>query len=178
MYRGQMVRQLLVFFAGILLIFWGCDRYPTNPPTAESSFPAVEIRLVEAEYLPVLTTEDGLVADKINILTFEIESHISAKALEFCGRARVEGPPESQLHVLHFRTDTVNSIAVVSADFNEVESIQPGDVIRLVRPKYPTNEYAPFIGNQGMIRSVEITEIWAIDMAENRTRISFSESTS
>ncbi len=178
MFRGKMIRKLLGFIAGILLIFSGCDRYPTNPSTADGTSPAVEIRLVETEYLPVRATEDGLVADKINILTFEIESRIAAKAFEFCGRAQVEGPPESQSHVLHFRTDTVNAVTTLPVVFNVIEIIQPGDIIRLVRSKYPTNEYAPFIGNQGMIESIEITEIWAIDMTGNRTRISFSESTS
>ncbi|HDQ46226.1 MAG TPA: hypothetical protein ENN17_12145 [bacterium] len=161
----------------LILLAGGCEDFPANPDKAEIQVGAVEIRHVSTEYIEVRIAESGLVADKVNVLTFEIAPHVSAKALEFCGRALMTGPPEKD-HVLHFRTDEIHSMMqILNTDFNVVESISPGEVIRLVRPKFPTNEYAPFTGRQGMIRSVEITKVWAVDAEGMRTQISFSEKT-
>jgi hypothetical protein len=99
--------------------------------------------------------------------------------LEFCGRAFIQGPPQEQEHVVHFRTDeVVPKIQVSETEFNVVETIPAGEVFKLVRPKFPTNEYAPFSGSQGMIRSVEITKVWIIDDSGKRIQVSFSQSSS
>jgi hypothetical protein len=168
------------FLTGVfILLVFGCDRYPTNPSLADGQSPVVMIHHVTTEYLPAHATEDGLVADKVNVLVFEIKSSVSARALEFCGRALMQGPPQEQEHVVHFRTDEViPAIQVPEAEFNVVQTISAGEVFQLIRPKFPTNEFAPFSGSQGMIRSVEITKVWIVDNSGNLIQVSFSQSAS
>lgn len=159
------------------IVLMACERFPNNPPLPGPE-EQVQIQHLGTEYLNSNSPEPGLVADKVNVLTFEIKSNVSADAFEILGRAVMEGPPEDQEHVIHFRTDQVLcSVEGCEVRFNTIGGIVTGDIHQLIRPKFPTNEYAPFRGSQGKIKSIEIIEIWALDDEGSRAQITFLDPT-
>lgn len=170
---------LFVVSAGIVGFTTGCADYPVNPPKDPPPEPRVVIRHVQTEYVAVSETKSSLITTKINILTFEITpENLTCKALEFCGRAILYGPPSLQEHVIHFRTDqTVPATGEIEVQPNVVSQIQSGSVITLFRIKHPTNEYAPFEGDQGKIQSLEILNAWRVDEHGCRTPVRFVQET-
>ncbi|NQT27014.1 hypothetical protein HQ585_16785 [candidate division KSB1 bacterium] len=144
-----------------------------NPPKEPAPEKQVVVRHLQTDYISVTNTESELITDKVNLLTFQITpENIDCKALEFCGRATLFGPPSQQEHVLHFRTDqAINNTEGIETKPNVIENIMSGSTITLFRIKYPTNEYSPFEGDQGKIQSLEILDAWIIDKSENRTPV-------
>lgn len=165
---------ILIIYTGLVS---GCSDFPTNPAKEPPPEPEVVIRHVQTEYIVVTETGSDLITNKINVLTFEIlPQNIECKALEFCGRATLCGPPVEQEHVIHFRTDqAMDQNEGMTIHPNIVERIQSGSPITLFRIKYPTNEYAPFEGDQGKIQRLEIEDVWSIDADALRTPLCFHQ---
>ena len=158
---------------GVVYCLTSCAEYPVNPPKDPEPEKRVVVQHVETQYLPVTETGSGLITNKINLLTFRIiPEQIDCKALEFCGRTILCGPPVHEEHVLHFRTDqAINDTEDIDVQPNIIDHIQPDSAILLFRIKYPTNEYAPFEGDQGMVQSLDILDCWMIDEDEVRTPV-------
>lgn len=149
----------------VISLFVACQRFPTNPPKTPEATPSVFIDHLATAYVLTKPPTQGLVATKVNVLSFRIRvKNFSGRALEFYGRVVIEGPPECRDHAVQYRTD---SVVLYPADtgytFNTLENIEPETTYILVRPKYPTNEYSPFEDTQGMVTEVTITDAWAYD---------------
>jgi len=158
------MRYVTVFLSAILLI--SCGQYPSNPSkTLTSESKVVCIEHLNTDYVLANSSVDGIAATKVNVLSFSIRAeNFMPKALEFFGTALIEGPPESREHSIYFQTDTVFvNPEGTGYTFNTMEWLEPGKTYTLVRPKFPTNEYSPFEGTQGMVTELTITEVWAID---------------
>jgi hypothetical protein len=155
---GTFILLLAVFIVA-------CERYPANPPKVEEPVKTAYIHHVGTDYVPADTTVHGIMADKVNILLFEIKvDNFIAKSLEFYGKAVLEGPPEYHEHAIHFHTDDiVMDPGDVGYTLNTLDFIQSGPWYPLVRAKFPTNEYSPFEGTQGKVIEVSINEVWAYD---------------
>lgn len=153
------------WFLLLPLLIFGCEQYPSNPPIPSQDKPTVIIEHTHTDYVEIENYIDGLSTNKVNILSFKITiGDFNAKAIEFYGRAKLEGPPDMGDHDLHFRTDLVMSkLANPDYVFETLDNIQPETTYYIMRPKFPTNEYSPFSDQQGMLLSLTLTEAWAID---------------
>ena len=149
----------------IPLIFIGCEQYPSNPPIPYQSMPTVLIEHIKTDYVEMETSIDGLSTNKVNLISFQLTiGDFNAEAIEFYGRAKLEGPPEMGDHALHFRTDLVMSEFIKSDYvFETLDGVQSDRTYQITRPKFPTNEYSPFSNSQGMLRCLTLTEAWAYD---------------
>jgi len=147
------------------LLLLGCEQYPSNPPIPNQNKPMVVIEHMRTDYVEIENYIDGLSTDKVNILSFKITvGDFNAKAIEFYGRARLEGPPEMGDHDLHFRTDLVASnVANPDYVFETLNHVKSNATYYISRTKFPTNEYSPFSNSQGMLQSLTLTEAWAYD---------------
>ena len=157
-----MKRLLYMLFVSVLFVV--CDKFPANPSLHMGDALLVYVNHIGTDYVDVEPPGEGIVANKVNVLSFHIQTaYCRPVALEVFGRAVLEGPPGSQEHAIHFRTDTL-FIEIDDAEytFNILDHIDPGLTYTLVRPKFPTNEYTPFEGTQGMVKEVTITEVWAV----------------
>ena len=168
------MRRALTF--ALFLMILGCDHYPSNPSKVDTTM-RVYIRHSDTEYVSSVPPVEGIAADKVNVLSFELRTeHFTPAALEIYGRVELEGPPSSQEHSLYFRTD---SLVIIPGEteytFNTFPLIMPGATYSIVRAKYPTNEYAHFEGDQGKVKGVTITEIWAYNGAGERFAVSLEE---
>jgi hypothetical protein len=170
-----MKKTLLLFLA---IIFVACDTFPTNPPKTPPAQPLVSIEHASTDYVPVDPPGEGIVATMVNILTFEVKAeNFQPKALEFYIKAGFEGPPDAQDHMILFRTDEVAyNPEETGYNFVTLDQIQSGTVYTLIRPKYPTNEYSPFQGDQGKILTVKIVEVWAISDIGEKYSVDFQDS--
>lgn len=157
---GNMRRAMFLLF---IVSFLRCSDFSSNSvdPRASGS---VYIQHVGTEYVETLPPGQGLVATKVNVLSFEIRAeNCQPNALEFYGRAAIQGPPGNREHGFCFRTDSLSiNTEIAGYNFNVEQRINHGTTYTLMRPKYPTNEYAPFEGIQGKVMEVTITEAWAI----------------
>lgn len=168
------MKHVLTFALCFLVL--GCEHYPSNPPKIDTTMRAY-VRHSGTEYVPSVPPVEGIAADKVNVLCFELQiENFTPMVLEIYGRVELEGPPSSQEHSLYFRTD---SLVIVPEEteytFDTFPFIMPGAKYSILRAKYPTNEYAPFEGNQGMVKSVTITEVWAYDAEGNRFSVDIGE---
>ena len=156
-----MRKSILFLFLCSLLLF--CDEYPPNPEDVKPVLNGVFIQHTETDYIPVNPPAEGMMATKVNVLSFRfVVKEIEVKALEFYGRAIVAGPPEDRIHAVHFRTDSLGLIPEGTVyQFNVINKIEPESTYIIVRPQYPTNEYSPFTDDRGKIVSIEINEAWA-----------------
>jgi len=156
------MKKYLLLLAGVLLLF--CEKYPANPPKDPNS-KQVLIDHLNTEYIETEPPVEGIVATKVNILTFQIRArNFKPKSLEFYGRALLIGPPENREQAIHFKTDSIILSPVnINVDLNTLQSIEPESTYIIKRPKYPTNEYSPFKGEQGRVQLITITEVWACD---------------
>ena len=170
------MKRWLIFF--LPLLYTACQQFPSNPPKNIEP-PTVFIEHLKTDYIEFETSIDGLATDKVNILFFQLKvANFEAKALEFYGRADIEGPPEMVNHAIHFRTDLIGSdLDGTNYPFVILDDIQPESTYAFLRPKFPTNEYSPFSGTQGMIRSITITEVWAYDEHGNKFLVELGQST-
>ncbi len=147
----------------LIFIISSCEKFPSNPDKNDNQARWVDVQHVGTEYITTETAVDGLAAKKVNLLSFQIEAnHFEASAIEVFGRVILEGPPFEREHNLHFRTD---KLLQVEDDGSEIclHEIRPESPVNLVRSKFPTNEYSPFIGNQGKVIDVIITNVIAYD---------------
>lgn len=156
--------QAIRFFLLALLLV-GCNSFPTNTVDLEIPVNQVHLEHLSTDYVPVDACVDGLLATKVNVLSFSVRvKNFQPVALEFYGRLRMEGSPEDQEHSIRFRTDIVDFIpAETGFTFNTLNTLKPEKQYTLLRPKFPTNEYAPFVGDQGKVKEVTITEVWAFN---------------
>lgn len=154
----------------ISLLIFGCTNSPTE---SYEKLPTVTINHVTTDYVQAEPPGGGLVATKVNILTFTIDvTYSQPKAIEFYGQMVLHGPPENQVQAIYFRTDTLAITPKVPGfAFHKHSTIEPGSTYTLVRPQFPTNEYAPFDGTQGMLKDLKITNAWAIDELGMKTLI-------
>ena len=152
-------------FLLFLLFILHCQNFPPVFPYEKPEKETVIIEHASTEYLPIQQSSEGLVTSKVNVLFFRIQAkNFEAKSLEIFGRVVLTGPPENHSHCIHFRTDKIpRTPEREGIVFNNLEIIKPESSYTLVRYKYPTNEYSPFHDNQGMVKEINITEIWAID---------------
>lgn len=167
------MRKVATIF--IFFIFISCDKYPSNPPHNSAPEELVFIEHVSTEYVSSEPPSDMLTATKVNVLSFNIRAeHFTPSSIEIYGRALMEGPPDSREHSIHFRSDSLVFNPVGTGyTFNTLQTVQSGSTYTLVRPKYPTNEYSPFQGNQGMVEELSITEIWAYDETGEKFSVNF-----
>ena len=161
----------IAVFLALFLV--ACERFPVNPPKAMPPGSTVSVQFLSSDYVATEPGTEGLVADKVNILSFAIRAeNFQAKALEFYGKVVIEGPPDARQHSIQFRTDdVVVDPPNTGYTFNTLDSVATGYNYVLVRPKYPTNEYSPFEGTQGKIIELTITEVWAYDQDGNRISV-------
>ena len=153
---------LLTFSLLIVFVISQCSSFPSNPDNGSSVEKWVEIKHVQTEYITTETSVSGLAADKVNLLSFEIQANnFDAAALEVYGRLILEGPPYDREHNLHFRTDKLLQTEAVSGIC--VQEIQSDLPYLLVRSKFPTNEYSPFSGDQGKVMQIIVTNVIAYD---------------
>jgi hypothetical protein len=166
-----MKRAFLVLLFFLVLT---CDRFPSNPPETPQNSKVVFVEHFSTDYVPASPPVEGLLATKVNVMFFEMRvENFKPKAIEFYGWALIDGPPEYQKRAIHFRTDSlVLNPEETGYTFNAMEWIEPGSSYVFIRPKFPTNEYSPFEGTQGMVKEVTITEVWAFD--ENGEKFSVS----
>jgi hypothetical protein len=159
--RGNIKNSGLFLLAFVALILINaCENFPTNPAKNSEQEMWVDISHVDTDYIATDVTVDGLAAEKVNKLLFEIKANnFEATALEVFGRVTMEGPPHDREHNLYFRTDKLLQMEDSSSSIlNQVTS---GTAFQLIRSKFPTNEYSPFTGIQGMVKSVVITNVIA-----------------
>jgi hypothetical protein len=161
------VRQWILLIA--FTLFLTCEKFPSNPVRIPKDVKIASVTLAETRYIQVDPPGEGLVANKVNILCFKMRANFSARSMELIGKAKVEGPPETKEHAFHFRTDQIDSMVPnTSVVFNVLKSVEPETVYVLFRYQFPMNEYSPFANNQGMVSSVTIDEVWAVDREGNR----------
>lgn len=153
------------FFILLTVFAVSCGKFPANPDYNSSKEETVFIAHQSTDYVAIDPPFEGSVATKVNVLSFTLKvENCRPVAVEFCGRVVMEGDTEDQEHSLQFRTDTVEMDApVMGYIFNTLERIDPGLNYTLIRPKLPTNEFSPFVGNQGRVKSLTINEAWVID---------------
>jgi hypothetical protein len=174
--RGKAVKNRILTVASLILVVLCCDKSPQNPSLNGDDRKQVRIQQLETEYVPATPPTDGILADKVNVLRFEFEAlNFSADRLEFFGRAEFEGPPDDREHAVHFRTDSVDPLCGEDIEFNILEQVRCSSRYILSRPKFPTNEYAPFEGEQGKIKQWVIYEAWGYDENQNRFSIQLAE---
>ena len=151
----------------LLSFIWvlSCDQFPTNPIQTPEVLKKASVACVESEYVPVNPPGEGLVATKVNVLAFRVRAmNFHAKAIELIGRATFEGLPGNSAHTFRFRTDSIGSAAPKTVyPFDVIRSIEPETTYTFFRFQFPMNEYSPFSGTLGKIRSVTIDEIFAYD---------------
>jgi hypothetical protein len=148
----------------LILLVFACSKSPTEP----SPYGGRETVIIEhlgTEYVETDPPASGLITTKVNVLSFQIRAeNFHPRAVEFYGRAILEGPPWNREHAIYFRTDSlIMNVQINGFSFNTAQSIEPGSTYTLIRPKYPTNEYSPFAGIQGKVQQITITEAWAIN---------------
>lgn len=167
------MKQVIIFF--IFILFISCEKFPSNPSGEPAPTESVYIEHVSTEYVSTEPPGDLLTATKVNVLVFTIRAdYFTPISLEIYGRALMDGPPESREHSIHFRTDSlIFNPAETGYTFNTLEALQAGSSYTLVRPKFPTNEYSPFQGTQGMVEELSVTEVWAYDAAGNKFPVDF-----
>ena len=160
-----------------VIVFVVCDSFPTNPPKTPAQEPLVCIELASTDYVSVEAPGEGIVATKVNILTFEVSvRNFQPKALEFYIKAEFEGPPDSQDHMILFRTDEVTyNLEETGYNFILLDQVSSDTIYTLNRSKYPTNEYAPFEGDQGRILTIQIIEVWAISEIGEKYSVNFQD---
>jgi len=174
--RGKAVKNRILTIASLILVVLFCDKTPQNPSIDTDGRKQVRIQQLETEYVPARPATDGILADKVNVLKFEFEAlNFSADRLEFFGRAEFEGPPDDREHAVHFRTDSVDPLCGEDIEFNVLRQVRRSDRYVLARPKFPTNEYAPFKGEQGKITRWIIYEAWGYDENQNRFSVQLAE---
>jgi hypothetical protein len=156
-----------------------CERFPTNPSGETATEPSLSIVSVKVQYLPLAKEVDGLIAKKMNVVTIGFRAEglpPNVQAVELCGSAVLQGPPDNQEHDLHFRTDRMDAEnEQPGMGWNLIQSVQPDTVYTLVRCKLPMNEYAPFEGNQGKVLRVKVKQAWAVDGNGNKTTMHIAE---
>ena len=164
-------------FLLLIIPFLRCSDFSSDSNDSRNDG-TVFIRHTGTEYVETKPPGQGLVATKVNVLSFEIRTEdCQPRALEFYGRAEIQGPPGNREHGFCFRTDSVSLDAQITGyTFNTEARLDQGTTYVLMRPKYPTNEYAPFEGTQGKVIGVTITEVWAIDEYDNRCSVCLEES--
>jgi hypothetical protein len=164
-----MKRGIVFCFAMAL----SCQRVPLGPDVSNITDPTVIIEHVSTEYVTATQPKAGILADKANVLFFQIRlANCPVKSLEFLGYATLEGPPDDHQQIVHFWTDSAGTTPQgVEFDVNTLQDIQPDSTYTLVRTKFPTNDYFPFSGSQGKIKQVEWTEAWACDQTGKRFSI-------
>ena len=148
----------------LILLVFACSKSPTDP----GPYGGRETLIIEhlgTEYVETDPPASGLITTKVNVLFFQIRAeNFHPRAVEFYGRAILEGPPWNREHAIYFRTDSlIMDVQINGFSFNTAQSIEPGSTYTLIRPKYPTNEYSPFAGIQGKVQQITITEAWAIN---------------
>ncbi len=148
----------------LALLVFACSKTPTEPGLYRGR-ETVIIQHLGTEYVETEPPASGLITTKVNVLSFRIRAeNFHPMAVEFYGRAILEGPPWNREHALYFRTDSlIMNVQINGFSFNTAQSIEPGSTYTLIRPKFPTNEYTPFEGIQGKVQQVTITEAWAIN---------------
>jgi len=170
--RSSISKKIISFTLSVLLLVLiaSCEKFPSNPEKDGVGSGWVQIQHVDTDYITTQTTLSGLAAKKVNLLTFEIQAnHFDAQALEVFGRVILEGPPYEREHNLHFRTDQLLQQEDGSGDcYDNIHAELP---YQLVRSKFPTNEYSPFIGDQGKVKQVIITNVIAYDSHGNAVNI-------
>ena len=159
-------------YLGVLLgvlTMVACDQFPLNPSKTPAPEKVVIIDHFQTEYVDAESPAEGVAATKVNVLSFHLKAeNFEPVALEIYGRATLEGPPGDQEHSIHFRTDCLEFNPVETGyTFNTLQSIEAGSTYTLIRAKYPTNEYAPFEENQGRVKDMKFTEVWAFDAEGN-----------
>ena len=158
------MNRLAIYSVIVFLISSTCSRYPDNPTQDAEIEESASVRHLNTEYVECDLGLKGSLATKINVMVFEVMvTQTPVRAVEFFGRAIIEGPPDHRTHAVHFRTDSVLFHPDLKGyEFRTFESIRPGIPYTLYRPKLPTNEYVPFHGKQGMVMAITIDEVWAI----------------
>ena len=162
----------------LFFLFVSCERFPSNPPKTPLNLKIVFVEHLSTDYVPADLPVEGIAATKVNVLSFSLRAeNFMPKALEFFGTALIEGPPECRKHSVYFKTDTIFIHPEgTEYSFNTLEWIESGRTYTLVRPKFPTNEYSPFQGTQGMVTELTITEVWAIDGEGRRSSVVLGDS--
>jgi hypothetical protein len=161
------MKRLIAFSFAMAL---SCQRVPMGPDVSTNTDPTVAIEHVSTEYVNATQATAGILADKANVLFFQIRlKNCSVKTMEFLGYATLEGPPDDHQQIVHFWTDSATvKPQGVEFDVNTLSDLQPDSTYLLIRTKYPTNDYFPFNGTQGKIKRVEWTEAWACDQNGKR----------
>ena len=167
------MKQVIVLL--IFIIFISCDKFPSNPSGDPVPTESVSIEHINTDYVSSEPPGELLTATKVNVLIFTIQAeHFTPTSLEIYGRAILDGPPEAREHSIHFRTDSLIYNPVETGyTFNTIEVLEAGSTYTLTRPKFPTNEYSPFQGTQGMVEDLSITEVWAYDSTGNKFSVDF-----
>lgn len=164
--------SLFVLLFSVCFIF--CEKFPSNPTYEEPDPNGVSIKHIEINYVSADPPADGMIATKVNIISFRFAiRNLKVKALEFYGKAVLDGPPDDRVYAIHFRTDSLGlKPEDTEYQFNVLEEIEPESTYVIVRPQYPTNEYAPFVDDRGRIKSIKIYDVWA--HREDGTTVSLS----
>jgi len=175
--RENTIMKTMAIFL-VLFFLVGCEFFPSNPQDKVQNLETVYIEHCKTDYVSTEPPMDGVVATKVNVLTFQMRvKNFKPRALEFYGRAILDGPPESREHALCFRTDSVSLIPKDTGYiFNKLEEIDSESTYTLIRPKFPTNEYSPFCGTQGKVLKITITEVWAFNENYERFSVAFVDS--
>ena len=171
-----MKTKLLQSIFLLVILITACENFPTNPLKDGEDVITVNIEHINTAYVETETPVEGIASDKVNILSFQFKvENFNPKAIEFFGIVVFDGPPEQEEHALHFRTDTLSyDLDIVGYEFNTLNCIESEAIYTLNRPKYPTNNYSPFEGDQGKIIEITFTEIWAIDQNDEQIPVVIS----
>ncbi len=155
-----MKRGLIVV---LMVLIAGCSNYPSNPPKDSLLPKQVFIEHIGTDYVPATPPFSGLEATKVNVVKFKITVYnFQPEALEFYGIAHMQGPPDGLEHVIYFRTDDLTyELNDIGYEFEKLGCIEPDSTYIFMRPKFPTNDYLPFDGEQGKIIDVNIIDVWA-----------------
>jgi len=166
----------VMIFIGLGMLL-SCERFPSAPEDGSLNSPTVFLKKGDINYIDTVSPFTGLVATKVNLVDFRVSvSNFEADALEFYGNVVLNGPPDSATHSIHFRTDLLSTnLKIQGYTLNTLDEIKADTTYRLFRAKFPTNEYAPFAGTQGMILSLKITHCWAYLADGSRVAVVLSE---
>ncbi len=159
---GDMMKSLFVVFTALVLL--GCEQYPTNPSKEEANEPAIQIMHKVTDYVDATSTVDGVAANKTNVMIFEFEiDNFEATAIEILGTVVLEGNDEKE-HAIRFWTDQILvQPEGTQYEFNTIDDLLPESTYTMIRSKFPPNEYAPFEGDMGKVKSLKFCEVWAYD---------------
>jgi len=158
-----------------VIMFFGCDKYPSNPLENKNPEESISVTHLSTDYLDIEHHIEGLLASKASFVSFKLQVHnLETMALEVQGNVMIGGPPYQHEYGFTFRTDSVFiHLGNCQIEQKLISSIKDGTSYTFNRAILPPNEFSPYEGNQGKVDSITLKNIWCIQADGTRKKVEF-----